>query len=378
MDILYASSSAIPSRFANSINVMKMCHSFAGLGHAVELMAPRMAEEEGGVGDIFGWYGIGENFKLRRVHALSYPHVLGRAIYAASCAWRIRSDRPKIVYGRDWPALLLAVGQARVVLELHAPPPASGVKGALFERLLKHPNLVRVVVNTVALRDEVLKTMNGVAKPVVLAPNGADPVPRQTAPSKLVVRRDGRMIVGYAGHLYPGRGMELLSELASLCPFADFHVVGGWPQDVAFWQERLQGIPNVYLHGHVSPVEVPPFLCACDVLIAPYQPVVGLYQGQGDNSRWVCPIKLFEYMSSGKPIICSDLPVLREFVEHNVTGLLCPPTDARAWAAAIERLKNEPGLGERLGTAAFSMFSDRYSWDARARTVLQGIEALGP
>ena len=60
-------------------------------------------------------------------------------------------------------------------------------------------------------------------------------------------------------------------------------------------------------------------------LIAPYQPVVTLHGGVGDNSQWVCPLKLFDYMAAGKPIICSDHPVIRETVEHERDALICAP-----------------------------------------------------
>jgi glycosyltransferase involved in cell wall biosynthesis len=181
------------------------------------------------------------------------------------------------------------------------------------------------------------------------------------------------MMVGYIGHLYPGRGMEILDEFAELCSWADFHVVGGWPDDVAFWKQRLKERPNVFLHGHVPPNRVPDFLYAMDVLIAPYQPVVGLHGGAGDNSRWVCPIKVFEYMAAGKPIICSDHPVLREILTHEKTALLCKPTDVAAWAEALRRLGDNQDLASEIASNASEDFNRQYSWDARARKVLDGL-----
>ena len=74
------------------------------------------------------------------------------------------------------------------------------------------------------------------------------------------------MMVGYIGHLYPGRGMEILGDFARRCDWADFHVVGGWPEDVALWKDRLKDEPNIVFHGHVAPSEVPRYLRAMDVL----------------------------------------------------------------------------------------------------------------
>jgi glycosyltransferase involved in cell wall biosynthesis len=167
--------------------------------------------------------------------------------------------------------------------------------------------------------------------------------------------------------------MEILNDFAKLCPWADFHIVGGWPEDIGLWKARLERNNNVFFHGHVPPSRVPGFLRIFDVLIAPYQPVVGLHGGAGDNSKWVCPLKLFDYMAAGKPIICSNLPVIQEVVSHGRNALLCAPTDVTAWAEALHLLRDNPDFGAKIGADALETFERRYSWDARALSVLDGI-----
>jgi glycosyltransferase involved in cell wall biosynthesis len=85
------------------------------------------------------------------------------------------------------------------------------------------------------------------------------------------------------------------------------------------------------------------------------------------------PLKTFEYMASGKAILCSDLPALREVLAHEQTALLCKPDDPQCWKAALERLRDEPGLRQRLGERAKSEFEAKYTWKARAENVLRGI-----
>ena len=75
--------------------------------------------------------------------------------------------------------------------------------------------------------------------------------------------------------------MEILGDFARRCDWADFHVVGGWPEGVALWKDRLKDEPNIVFHGHVAPSEVPRYLRAMDVLIAPYQPVVDSARRRG-------------------------------------------------------------------------------------------------
>jgi glycosyltransferase involved in cell wall biosynthesis len=118
---------------------------------------------------------------------------------------------------------------------------------------------------------------------------------------------------------------------------------------------------------------VPHFLRAFDVLIAPYQPVVTLRGGAGNNADWVCPLKLFEYMAAGKPIVCSDLPILCEVVSHEDTAILCSPTKVEQWAEALRRLRDHKKLADLIAARALEKFTQYYSWDARAAFVLDGI-----
>jgi hypothetical protein len=248
MHIVYASASRIPSRFANSINVMKMCQSFARLGHRVYLYAPDAGKVEQGVADLFSYYGVTQRFAVEKLPAPHYPSWLGRVVYASNYALKARQHASAIAYGRDWPSLLMAAELGYdAVLEMHAPAPKTGPKRLLFGRLAKSKRLRRIVVNSEALRDDFAESFPHTEPLLLLARNGADPI--EPDPGPLAIARDGRFSVGYIGHLYPGRGMEILEEFARLCPWAAFHVVGGWPDDVAFWKARIGDAPNVTFHG---------------------------------------------------------------------------------------------------------------------------------
>ena len=169
------------------------------------------------------------------------------------------------------------------ILEMHAPAPKSGPKRLLFDRLAKSKHLLRIVVNSEALRDDFAELFPWTERLLLGAQWRRSDLARPRSPPG--DPRNGRMSVGYIGHLYPGRGMEILRDFAELFAWAAFHVVGGWPEDVAFWKQRIGDASNVTFHGHVAPSRVPDFFHAMNVLIAPYQPVVGLEGGAGDNSR---------------------------------------------------------------------------------------------
>jgi glycosyltransferase involved in cell wall biosynthesis len=104
---------------------------------------------------------------------------------------------------------------------------------------------------------------------------------------------------------------------------------------------------------------------------------VALQRGKGDIARWTSPLKLFEYMAHGRAIIVSDLPVLEEIIEADVTGLVAPAADPDAWARQIARLRDDEALGTRLGEAARAALVARYTWRTRAERVLDAARVVG-
>jgi glycosyltransferase involved in cell wall biosynthesis len=107
---------------------------------------------------------------------------------------------------------------------------------------------------------------------------------------------------------------------------------------------------------------------SCDVLLAAYQSRVAVMGGGGDTSKFMSPLKIFEYMSCKKAIIASDLPVLREVLNES-NAILVTPDDIKAWITAIRMTENDT-LRKQLGEAAYNTFLRNYTWDIRATKVI--------
>jgi len=197
-------------------------------------------------------------------------------------------------------------------------------------------------------------------------PNGTPPVDYPWPSSRNTLQ------VGYTGHLHQGRGIEVILECATRLPQYDFHVVGGEPKDVAFW--KAQGAPNVYFHGFIEPSKVASVRQLCDVLMMPYQTDLLLPHSKVNTSAWMSPMKLFEYMASGKAIVASDLPVLREVLNEEM-AVLVPPAASGQWVEAIRRCEDK-SYRQALAEKAYQTFLQHYTWEKRVRKVLEGIEGF--
>jgi glycosyltransferase involved in cell wall biosynthesis len=373
--LAYLSNSKIPSREANSIHVMRMCQAFGQLGHEVTLVAPEMRSGlEPGVPDPYAFYGVERCFELRK---LPWRVFKGRGwIYgweAGRLASRLNVDG---AFGRCLHACAVAahfgvptVWDTHMLTFLQRQD-----ERWLFRRFVKSAALRGMLTNCNSLRRAVLEQFPELQDRIVAAHNGADMVGSDLKPADLGVTR-GRQQVGYVGQLYPGKGFELIREMAVSAQWADFHVVGG-EQEMLDALLRDPSLPsNIRFHGFVAPSETQRLTLAFDALLAPYQSEVQV-AGGGNTAAWMSPLKLFAYMAAGKPILCSDLPVLREIIEHARNGLLLPAHDPRAWAEALRSLYDNPAEGQRLGATARADFLARHTWRKRASQAID-MFALG-
>ncbi|HQV95965.1 MAG TPA: glycosyltransferase, partial [Anaerolineales bacterium] len=238
---------------------------------------------------------------------------------------------------------------------------------------------------------------------VIVAPNGVELERYASLPSPSEARRqlnlpDG-LTVGFTGHIYPGRGAELLFELAKQMPHVKFLWVGGTPELVSFWKSKLAqgGVANVTMTGFVEHSRIPLYQAAADVLLMPYSRTIEASSGQ-DIAEVINPMKMFEYMAAGRAIVCADISVIREilndknavFVEssggrvvlsgaersrrmyrdHNVGEL--ENQRIGDWRLAIEALLADEPRRLALGAQA-RRDVERFSWVKREERVLEGI-----
>lgn len=375
MEILYLAPSFIPSKSANSVHVMKMCQAFSKNGHDVELVAMRgfAGYSRFSPKVCFDYYGVEHRFKMSR---LGIPPVKGAETIMAARLLLIflcKDRQDLLVYTRHLYGAVAAVMLGfSTIYEVHELP--LGPFRKLLERwLFRRKKLVKLVVISEALRRLYQsKVLSGDGeKKIQVAHDGAD-VPRYKAIRELGswVEKSSQHVLhlGYVGHLHEGRGIDLVLALAARTPECKYHVLGGDSEQVDRWS-RLKSA-NVVFYGHRKPSMVKYFIHQMDVVLLPYQKKVFIDSGNRDTGAWMSPMKMFEYMAAGKPIISSDLRVLREVLAHEKNAFLVSPEDLGGWVAAVNKMKSAP-LRQRLGDEAFKDFAGRFTWETRARDVLK-------
>lgn len=371
MRILFLSLSYLPSRRASSVQVTRMCAALARAGHTVTLLAKRGAETTAATLDDHAFYGVPPSFEIVK---LPRPKRRGGgAVFSAAMGLELRRRRSTtdLVFSRDLlGAAMAAYAGLPVVFETHGIPQAPWLRW-IWRQLIAHRNLRGMVAISEALRaDLVAEHLVPAHAPVVVAHDAADlDVEPAAGPRHMAARPR----IGYVGNLYPGRGVDLVLDLARRMPACDFELVGGATADLARWQATA--LPaNAHLRGFQPPARLAALYRELDVVLMPYaRSGVGVASGKSDTSRWCSPMKMFEYMASGAPIVSSDLPVLQEVLRDQHNALIAPAGDVDAWQRAVEALVRDGALRARLAGQARRDLEDHYTWDARVTRIATGL-----
>lgn len=352
---------------------MKMCQAWAAQGHDVTLIAKATNACIAGVKDIYAFYGVRPDFKLRIVPVRPFP---GSGRFYNIFLPFFSFGAYDVVYTRAiYPAFWYSLFGREIAFEIHEPFETKNPRLArLFRFILSRGKVRSWVVISQALKDHLVKTFRLPEASVAVAHDGADPFPADVSPVALT----GDFKIGYVGSLLQGKGMELLVPLSKQLPGCTFHIVGGQPPEIARWKAVLDpGQGNVVFHGFVPHAATVSYIQAFDLLIAPYQRSVFVKNSDNSNNiaQWMSPLKIFEYMSSGKAMITSDLPVLREVLKDGHNAVLCDPAHIEDWVRAVERLRENAGLRQTLARQAVADFFAHYTWDSRAKHILQHLNS---
>lgn len=365
--LVYIANVRLPTEKAHGIQIMKTCEALARQGVEIELVVPRRLNRL--KDDSFMFYGVEKNFKITKVWCLD---LISWNIFGALGFWieswtfyrsvkkYLSGQSEAVYYTRD---LSIAYWFSKVVspvfYEIHTLPDVITSK---YKKAWERAK--GLIVISEGLKDQLV--VWGVKKEKIQGAIDAVDVKqfqitenKQACRQKLNLPLEQKIVV-YTGHLYEWKGASLLAEATSMISSdIQVYLVGGTEQDVTRFKALYQA-PNLHIVGWQPHQLIPYWDRAGDVLVLPTSGKEKI------GAVYTSPLKLFEYLVSGTPIVAARLPSLQEFLTDKDV-LFFEADNAADLARAIKQSITDPPP-----TKAWPGFS----WESRAAVIKNFISKV--
>ncbi|MEY4747472.1 MAG: hypothetical protein RLZZ416_521 [Candidatus Parcubacteria bacterium] len=366
-----------PGEKAGSLFAAKSAEAFADAGLDVVVLVPRRWDRVRKTP--FEYWGIRQNFAVRYLpvvdfysvpilRIVAFPVCLATFTLSVFSYLLFHRESRELVYSNEMIPLLFASFVARkTVLEVHDYP---GAFPALWRLTFSRASLM---IATNSWKAKALEKEFAVPRGRILVEQNAvdleqfsPAMSRAAARAKLGLPESAKIVL-YTGHLYDWKGADTLARAAALLPSAEFYFVGGTKEDIDAFKKNYGSVPNIRIIGFRPYQEIPLWQRAADVLVFPNSGKERI------SERYTSPMKLFEYMASGTPIVASDLPSVREIVGRDAVRF-ATPDDPASFADAMREVFSKQDETQVRAARARELVKN-HSWRARAARILRAIEA---
>ena len=253
--------------------------------------------------------------------------------------------------------------------------PTGYFRALLENRLFKKKNFFKLVVISKALKKDYLNKFSALAdKKIIVAHDGASINARDFKNNSYCInnkKSNETFNIGYAGSLFPGKGVEGVLAIAKERPFHKYYIVGGTEYEIAKFTTNSP--PNVSFLGRKQPSDIPSILRKFDILLLPSKNKIETSEG-GDIGKYTSPLKMFEYMASGRPIVASRLSVFEEVLKNNFNAILVPSDNIKLFGKAIDLLVRNKKLREKFAKNALNDLLSNFTWSKRAKNILNNLD----
>jgi len=377
--VLYTAFDIVPSPKGASTHILHNIRGLVDSGFNVELWTPNdgLLPEQDFI----------EGAKVTRIHQDLSKNFLERATHFG---WTILQRLElhhnfDVVHFRNiWDGLGISQNKIRlgyrtlfevnglpsIELKYHYPGIENGLLAKIKEQETATLHLSDAIVCPSYVTREYITSLGVDRKKVSVTPNGVSP--SDFSPSALPDRSSNKPVILYIGTLADWQGLDVIVQAL---PYilaesqVQLWIVGrgrSRQRKLLTKQIRKLGLEDhVIVRPAVPHHEVSTLIASADICVAP----LGL--NDRNVTQGACPIKILEYMASSRPMVASNIPIVREIAREDIDALLFSPNDPQDLARKIQALLNDLELSERLSASASKRALSEFTWHESNKKLLK-------
>lgn len=320
-----------------------------------------------------------QNFLVRATH-------FGKAVFNHLA---LHHEYGVVHYRNIWDGLSIAQNKKRfgfktlfevnglpsIELKYHYPGIEPGLLSKIKEQEIATLHLSDAIICPSNVTRDYIASLGLNRKLVTVIPNGVSP--SDFSPSPLPNRENRTPVILYIGTLADWQGLDIvIKALPKILEQKNvrLQIVGrsrSRQRKILSKQIRKSGLEgNVSVQSAVPHHEIPALIAGADICVAP----LGL--NDRNVTQGACPIKVLEYMAAARPLVASNMPIVRELVREDVDALLYSPNDPDDLARQILMLLNDETLSKQLADSASKRALTKFTWHESQKKLLKVYEKL--
>lgn len=356
--IIYITDLSLPSNKAQAIHVFKMIDNFLSFMDEAMLVFPNLDKH-------LKIKSIKDYFNLHTKKKIIFEPIfkkyklfnsVSRFIFGLKVANKLRGEKSLIISRSLIASFFLTIFKIKHFVEIHQE--LKGLTKFLFINLkfINSKQIIKVIFISKGLSD--FYQLND--EKYVILNDGCD---LRDFKFNRVTKKKIKNIY-YLGSFYKGRGVEIIKKLASLSPKYNFNLYG-------LRDEKIRSFKNFKVFPIASYKKTLKLIIKADLLLMPYQSKISInsVNFKDDISKFISPLKMFEYLASGIPIISSDLKVLREKLINRRNSILIKNySNPLAWKRAINELSDNFYLRQKISKNSI-LTAQKNTWAQRTKKI---------
>ena len=383
MKIVYITNARLPTEKAHGVQIIKMIEALSSLNNEVVLISPnRIQNEISHKTSVFDFYNVEKIFEHNLINFIDpykYRSLMPKFFYRffsflVNLLWGIKSAKIGSKLNGDFyifrdntpfSYLFCAIFSKKCVIEFHDIPPFLSRLIFKLGLIISGKTVCFAVTNK--LSEDLFHKFGKVKnlKKIDTLHDGVDLIKFKN--NKII--ENSTPLLTYCGSLSKSKGIDLIINSAKYINNVEFLIIGGLKVDVDHYKKIANdnGVKNINFIGQVNYSDVPNLLNKSDILLLPSS-------AKNIKSRnYTSAMKLFEYMSIGKPIIASNIPSNTEILENNLNCLLFEPDNPKSMVEKINTLIKDKELNKKI-TKNSSKLAIKYSWTERSKKMIKRIK----